>query len=142
MSNTDLGKIGITVGGEFVANTDYEIQTIITYSGASYISIAQTGGALPTDTTKWLKLCENGTIGSMWYSGTSITGTSSTPTVFSESGIENANPQDMYLNTSYSYVYQCVLGGNSSVATWKYLMTLTGGHASAGLGEPGVTTPA
>ena len=62
-----------------------------------------------------------------WYTGTAITGTSTTPTTFSGSGISNATAGDMYLNTSTNNTYQCTLGGAPSVALWKYVDNIGGG---------------
>ncbi len=56
----------------------------------------------------------------VWYYGDKITGTSTTPTIFSGSGITNAVIGDMYLNTETSNVYQCTLGGNAATAKWVY----------------------
>lgn len=61
-----------------------------------------------------------GDIGTVWYSGTVITGNSATPTVFT-TGITNANINDYYINTSTNYYYQCTLGGNDTTATWIYV---------------------
>lgn len=54
------------------------------------------------------------------YFGTGISGENDTPTVYSSSGIENANPGEMYFNSSTYETYVCVVGGDSSTATWLY----------------------
>ena len=56
-----------------------------------------------------LKFTDTGVVaaGGRWYTGTAITGTSSTPTSF-DTGITLAQPGDLYLNTVTSYVYLCV----------------------------------
>lgn len=64
--------------------------------------------------------------GNAWYVGTGITGTSTTATVFSGSGVTNAGVGDMYLNKTTGNVYQCTLGGNASVAKWVYVMNIVG----------------
>jgi hypothetical protein len=81
---------------------------------------------------------DTGTRGSQWFRGTGITGTSTTATVFSGSGVSSALVNDMYLNTSTSYVYQCTVAGNASAAKWIYIGTLKGAK-----GDPGTngTTP-
>jgi len=61
-----------------------------------------------------------GDTGTVWYTGTAITGNSTTPTVFT-TGITNATVNDYYLNISTNYYYQCTLGGNDTVATWIYI---------------------
>ena len=67
-----------------------------------------------------------GAAGGKWYSGTGITGTSTTAQIFSGSGVASAVVGDMYLNTSTSNVYQCTTAGNSSTAKWKYVNNIQG----------------
>lgn len=74
---------------------------------------------------------EPGDNGNRWYNGTAISGKSVNPTVFSGSGITDANANDMYLNTSEGAFYYCVTGGDASTATWSYLFTLSGGGGGA-----------
>ncbi len=74
----------------------------------------------------------DGQRGTRWKTGTAITGTSTTAKVFSGSGITDALPGDMYLNTSYSYVYECVIGGAAGVATWRYICSIKGATGSTG----------
>ena len=59
--------------------------------------------------------------GNVIYTGTGITGTSTTPTVFSGSGVSNAGVGDIYFNTSTVAFYRCALGGNASTAKWVFL---------------------
>jgi hypothetical protein len=73
-----------------------------------------------------------GTRGSVWYRGTGITGTSTTATVFSGSGVSSALVNDMYLNTSTGYVYQCTVAGNASTAKWVYIGSLKGATGANG----------
>ena len=77
---------------------------------------------------------EDGKDGGRWYSGTSITGTSTTATVFSGSGISSAVIGDMYLNTSTYNTYRCTLGGNASTAKWVYVNNIKGVHGDTGKG--------
>ncbi len=65
--------------------------------------------------------------GNRWYRGTGISGKAVNPTVYSGSGITQANPNDFYLNPSEGAVYHCVTGGDASTATWSYDFTMTGG---------------
>lgn len=65
--------------------------------------------------------------GNRWYRGTGISGKAVNPTVYSGSGIADANPNDFYLNPSEGAVYHCVTGGDASTATWSYDFTMTGG---------------
>ena len=73
-----------------------------------------------------------GTAGSKWYTGTAITGTSTTPTAFSGSGITNAAVNDQYLNTSTGNTYICTTAGNASTALWKYTGNIKGVQGNAG----------
>lgn len=68
----------------------------------------------------------NGEDGGRWYTGTGITGTSSTAQVFSGSGVTMAVVGDMYLNTSTSNTYRCTKGGGPSVAEWVYECNIKG----------------
>lgn len=54
------------------------------------------------------------------YSGTGITGTSTTATIFSGSGISSAAVDDRYINTSTGYYYKCTVAGAASAAKWVY----------------------
>lgn len=67
-----------------------------------------------------------GTRGSRWDTGTAITGTSTTATVFSGSGITDALVNDMYLNTSTGVVYKCTTAGAATVAKWVYVGSIKG----------------
>lgn len=72
----------------------------------------------------------SGSEGNKWYSGTAISGKSTTPTVY-PTGIANALEGDMYLNKSEGAIYQCTFGGADTVAKWAYVMTLAGGGGGA-----------
>ena len=67
-----------------------------------------------------------GTRGSMFYWGTAITGTSTTATIFSSSGISSALVNDLYLNTGTWNIYQCTTAGSASVAKWTYKGNIKG----------------
>lgn len=82
---------------------------------------------------------EDGKDGGRWYSGTSITGTSTTATVFSGSGISSAVIGDMYLNTSTYNTYRCTLGGDASTAKWAYVNNIKGVHGDTGKGISSIT---
>ncbi len=80
--------------------------------------------------------------GSQWYSGTGITGTSTTATVFSGSGVSSALVGDIYLNTSTGYVYTCTVAGAASVAKWVYSGSIKGAPGATGpTGATGATGP-
>lgn len=78
--------------------------------------------------------------GAVWYTGTAITGTSTTATTFSGSGITNANVGDMYLNTSTNNTYRCTVGGAASAAKWVYVNNIKGLKGDTGdKGEDAIT---
>ncbi len=70
-----------------------------------------------------------------WYSGTGITGTSTTATAFSNSGVASANVGDMYINTSTQNIYRCTVAGAASAAKWIYVSNIKG--ATGGTGPAG-----
>lgn len=80
-----------------------------------------------------------GTTGSQWYSGTGITGTSTTATVFSGSGVANARVNDMYLNTSTGYTYKCTVAGNAQTAKWVYAGSIKGIQGNTGATGNGIS---
>ena len=86
-----------------------------------------------------------GVPGSQWYYGTKITGTSTTGTVFSSSGISSARVNDKYLNTSTGNIYNCTTAGAASVAKWSYIGNIKGPQGNVGpagpTGEVDFTTP-
>ena len=83
-----------------------------------------------------------GVRGSWWYSGTGITGTSTTATVFSGSGVPNALLNDFYLNTTTGYTYRCTTSGTASVAKWVYVGSIRGATGATGpTGPQGATGP-
>ena len=83
-----------------------------------------------------------GTRGSRWNAGTAITGTSTTATVFSGSGITDALVNDMYLNTSTGCTYRCTVSGAASAAKWVYAGSLKGNTGAKGdKGATGATGP-
>jgi hypothetical protein len=83
-----------------------------------------------------------GTRGSRWDAGTAITGTSTTATVFPNSGITDALVNDMYLNTSTGCTYRCTVSGAASAAKWVYAGSLKGNTGAKGdKGATGATGP-
>lgn len=82
----------------------------------------------------------NGTRGSLIYWGTAITGTSTTATIFSSSGISSALVNDLYLNTSTWNIYQCTVAGAASAAKWVYKGNIKGATGATGSkGDTGAT---
>lgn len=80
-----------------------------------------------------------GTRGSRWYTGTAITGTSTTAAIFSSTGITDALINDMYLNSSTGATYKCTFGGAASTAKWAYIGSIKG--ATGSKGATGATGP-
>ena len=99
---------------------------------APYVDSA-TGHWFTWDNTL-LKFIDTGVVasGGRWYTGTAITGTSSTPASF-DTGITLSQSGDLYLNTVTSYVYLCVTAGNQSAAKWTYLCSIKGNTGEQGL---------
>lgn len=81
----------------------------------------------------------SGQDGSKWYSGTAITGTNTTGTKFTSSGITAALAKDKYYNTDTCNIYECVTGGNASTATWKYIGNIKGDTGSVANIEDGTS---
>ena len=83
--------------------------------------------------------------GSRWTQGTKITGTSTTATIFSNSGISDALVNDNYLNTSTGNTYRCTVAGNASTAKWVYSGNIKGPKGDTGAkgdkGDTGATGP-
>ena len=85
---------------------------------------------------------DTGQRGSQWYSGTGITGTSTTATIFSGSGVTSALVGDYYLNTSTGYTYRCTVAGAASMAKWVYAGNIKGPTGAQGpTGPTGATGP-
>ena len=66
----------------------------------------------------------------MIYWGTAITGTSTTATIFSSSGVSSALVNDLYINTSNWNIYQCTTAGAASAAKWVYKGNIKGANAT------------
>ena len=86
--------------------------------------------------------------GSQAFMGTGITGTSTTATVFSGSGVSSAFVGDFYINTSTGNLYQCTVAGAASAAKWVYKGALKGPKGDTGAtgakgdkGDTGATGP-
>ena len=81
-----------------------------------------------------------GVHGSYWYSGNGITGTSTTPQVFPNSGIAQAEFNDQYINTITGNLYKCTTAGNPNNALWAYSGTCLKGP-KGDKGDQGPTGP-
>lgn len=63
--------------------------------------------------------------GTRWAMGVAITGISTTPTVYSGTGISDSIVNDYYLNKDTGNMYRCTLGGNANTAKWVFVGNLT-----------------
>ena len=68
----------------------------------------------------------------VWYTGTGITGTSTSDTIFTGSGVSSAKVGDMYLNTSTYNTYRCTVAGAASAAKWVYVNNIKGAKGDTG----------
>ena len=74
--------------------------------------------------------------GSQAYAGTGITGTNTTATIFTNSGVDTALINDLYFNVSTGNFYQCTVAGAASVAKWVYKGSFKGPKGDAGATGP------
>lgn len=69
--------------------------------------------------------------GSQWYTGTAMSDTSTSST-YSYTSCPLVKVGDIYLNTSYGYIYQCTTAGSGSSAKWNYKGTIRGPQGATG----------
>ena len=79
-----------------------------------------------------------GVRGSQIYTGVGVTGTSSTASIFADSGVTSALVNDIYINTSDGNLYRCTTPGDASVAKWVYSTNIKGPKGESA--ENGLTT--
>ena len=92
--------------------------------------------AYTTDTRELFMGTGSGNVnmgGSQWHTGTAMSGTS-TSTTYYYSACPVVKVGDIYLNTTYGYIYQCTTAGSGSSAKWVYKGTIRGPQ-----GAPGAT---
>lgn len=125
----DLGTV-LTSGKQTTTSTADGGSNVYTFSDNSTITI-KNGSKGSTGAT--------GVRGSIINYGTAITGTSTTATIFSGSGLTSSLVGDMYMNTSTSYLYRCTVAGNASTAKWVYVGSMKGATGAKGdKGDHGV----
>ena len=88
---------------------------------------------------------ENGIRGTKTYTGNALTGNSTEPLVFTNSGISDALVNDLYINVNtgnnnLGNVYICTRSGDASTALWKYECNIVGARGVQG--ERGPQGPA
>lgn len=120
VENSGTSKVKITFKTTATINAACEATIPIVVDGITMnkkfsFAVARTGNTGATGTT-----------GSQWYSGTGITGTSTTATIFANSGVANARANDMYLNTTTGDTYKCTVAGAASAAKWVYAGNIKG----------------
>lgn len=75
---------------------------------------------------------QTGNRGTIWWSGTGITGTATTASIYAQSGVTSANVNDWYLNTNTGLVYQCTVAGAAAIAKWVYKGSIKGDTGANG----------
>ena len=112
------------------------VSTAVTAGGTVDIPVSLDNGNLTIHKLFTFQIAFKGTGGdsAQWYSGTGITGTSTTATIFSGSGITAAKVGDMYLNTDTMNTYRCTVAGAASVAKWVYVGNIKGDQGATGAG--------
>ncbi len=75
---------------------------------------------------------EIGPRGSIWTSGTGITGTSTIGAIFETSGITDAHLHDYYINTDTGNLYECIVPGAADVAEWVHVGNFKGPTGATG----------
>ncbi len=76
--------------------------------------------------------------GTQWLMGTLLSGTGSTTGAYYSASMPASLVGDIYLNTTYGYIYQCTTAGTGSAAKWTYkgrfpFLPLTGGTLTGNL---------
>lgn len=93
----DLGKIAWTNGGEYDPDTQYEIYTVVTYNGSSYVSLTDVQGIAPTNTAYWQLVAQKGEQGAQGEPGTGLKILGTYPTVDAlASAVTSPSVGDMY----------------------------------------------
>ena len=147
-ASVDLNAVVKPTGVTVTKDTDVtqptltiSVSTAVTAGGTVDIPVQLDGGNITIHKLFTFQIAFKGTPGTdgtsaIWYIGTAITGTSSTPTAFSGSGIAAAKVGDMYLNTSTQNTYRCTQGGDAATALWVYVSNIKG--ATGGTGDGAV----
>lgn len=97
-------------------------------------TLSQGEPAYTTDTREFFLGTGSGNVnmgGSQWYTGTGMSGTS-TSTTYYYSACPQVKVGDMFLNTTYGYVYQCTTAGSGTTARWTYKGCIKGATGAQG----------
>lgn len=73
-----------------------------------------------------------GARGNRWYTGTAITGVDTNGKAFTNSEVAQAYYNDLYLNTAYYRIYQCIYSGAPADARWVYIGSIKGATGASG----------
>lgn len=149
--NTGFATDGLKIGSFVLIDTgninDADNAKLYVKGSTAYTYITDLSGATGMQGPQGIQGIQGpqgaaGIRGSQWYSGTAITGTSTSATVFTGSGITSALVNDQYFNTSTGNVYVCTVSGNASTAKWIYSICLKGATGATGAAGPtGATGP-
>ena len=143
---------GIKMNGESKGTSGtIDLGTVLTGGYQTTTSSADGGSNVYTFSDKSTLTVKNGTKGSTGATGTrgsvinygtAITGTSTTATVFSNSGLASSLVNDLYIHTTTFNIYRCTNAGNASVAKWVYVGCLKGAKGDKGANGTNATTTA
>ncbi len=114
--------------GAYDPSETYNNLDWVRYKSASWVCKKNNvSGVEPIEGDTWTTLAQD--IGNKWYRGgaNTVYGKSTTPTVFTTSGVNLANAGDNFMNIVEGAIYYCVDGGDPTVATWSYDFSLAGG---------------
>ena len=98
-------------------------------------TLAVAEGGWCTDTHEFFIGTGSGNVnmgGSYWYKGTAMNGTTATTNNYSYADCPLVKVGDMYLNTSYGYVYECTTAGKGTSAKWTYRGSIRGAAGPSG----------
>lgn len=144
---TTTKYIGFYMGSSTVAPTDKEDYTWSKFMGdkgdtgvgiesiekTSTVGLVDTYTITYTDETTQNYTVTNGENNTIYWS-TVMTNTTSTPQIYSNSGITAAIIGDVNLNPDSWNVYECTTGGAASVAQWLYKGNIKG-ESGTGTGD-------
>lgn len=126
---------GTAVTGTSTTATSFTVAN--SKAGDMYLNTSTNNVYSATAANSWKYVCnikgtdgtkgDDGTRGSKWNSGTTISGGASIVNqIFSNSGITDSLVNDLYLNTTESFVYVCTTKGPANTAKWSYLCSIKG----------------
>ena len=127
----DLGTV-LTSGEQTTVSADDGGTNVYMFSDGSTIIVKNGSKGSKGDTGSAGTNGAAGTRGSVISCGTAITGTSTTATVFTGSGLASSLVNDLYINTSTFNVYKCTVAGNASTAKWVYVGCIKGAKGNNG----------